>query len=338
MTQYTSFEPRIPGRQPNPHNFSDDGFPACGTFDDWQKFMAIELYMRTYNFARMARQEPDRTPPSYTNLYNQVVTVALPFDPEQDEDHVMFMRGAFENMRYLANVYNLGMTKHMFKQNQATMFAEAEARYLDFRQISQDISQQLPQQSDQLSNASQAMGEPEPSLRYSTRSHTAPSAPSLPGSSKTIAKKSLTRGGALRVQSSSSSNANIAEAEDEGETHEVSMILKHRLNASTRILEYAVRWKGYGKEHDSFVAENLMNAPDLIKAYKNTHAASFSQESLQAEIDFLFSMRSDENKVIKGLKQLLDLERMSKEYKGLAASSARISRSTLPVTPAACQE
>ncbi|KAE9382570.1 hypothetical protein BT96DRAFT_952087, partial [Gymnopus androsaceus JB14] len=36
MTQYTSFEPRIPGRQPNPHNFSDDGFPACGTFDDWQ--------------------------------------------------------------------------------------------------------------------------------------------------------------------------------------------------------------------------------------------------------------------------------------------------------------
>lgn len=49
MTQPTGFEP-----QGTNHTFADDGFPACGSFNDWQSLMAIEQYMQNYNFAQMA--------------------------------------------------------------------------------------------------------------------------------------------------------------------------------------------------------------------------------------------------------------------------------------------
>ncbi|KAF9069563.1 hypothetical protein BDP27DRAFT_1420863 [Rhodocollybia butyracea] len=219
----------------------------------------------------MARREPNRIPPTFTNLHGNLVTVDIPFDPEFDKEKVDFMRGLFLNMHQLCSFYNLGMTKHMFKQNQATALAEAEARYHDFW---------IPDKPSQSSlTASSSMSTVLPSvdtdgtvvLHRSLWSHT---------SSQTMSVQPTRTGqGALRVSASqttmSAKESNSAQAEDNGQIFEVSMILKHCFNFVTGNYEYAVRWKGFGKKDDSYVAESLMNAPDLIKTYKQIHGTSF---------------------------------------------------------------
>lgn len=269
MTEPTGFE-----SQGTAHTFADDGFPACGTFDDWQRLMALEQYMRDYNFARMARREPNRIPPTFTNLHGKLVTVDIPFDPEFDKEKVDFMRGVFLNMHQLCSFYNLGMTKHMFKQNQATALAEAEARYHDFRIPNKpSISQSSLTASSSMSTVLPSVDtDGTVALRRSLRSHTS--------SQTTSVQPTRTDQGALHVSASQTTSSakerNSAQAEDDGQIFEVSMILKHRFNfvvcfqliiyhrlsniilTQTGNYEYAVQWKGFGKKDDSYVAESLM--------------------------------------------------------------------------------
>ncbi|KAF9068617.1 hypothetical protein BDP27DRAFT_1421790 [Rhodocollybia butyracea] len=252
MTEPTGFK-----SQGTAHTFADDGFPACETFNDWQCLMALEQYMQDYNFARMARCEPNRIPPTFTNLHSNLVTVDIPFDLEFDKEKV--------------------------------------------------------------------------ELRQSLRSHTS--------SQTTSVQPTRTGQGALHVSASqttiSAKESNSAQAEDNGQIFEVSMILKHCFNFMTGNYEYAVQWKGFGKKDDSYVAESLMNAPDLIKTYKQIHGTSFGLNIVK-NLDCCFPLRHNDNRTVKALKELLDVQRMSLEYKTLAVIVSKAG-SALLVTPAACQ-
>ena len=52
------------------------------------------------------------------------------------------------------------------------------------------------------------------------------------------------------------------------EEYEVEEVLNSRRYGRWRKLQYLVRWKGWGPEHDSWeAAEDLTNAPDLVKKF-----------------------------------------------------------------------
>src|SRR5260370_19982434 len=53
--------------------------------------------------------------------------------------------------------------------------------------------------------------------------------------------------------------------------YEVNKILGHQFNQSQKCMEYLVRWKGYGPEHNMFELEtHLRNAFSRLRSYKSS--------------------------------------------------------------------
>lgn len=219
MTQPTGFD-QYDSRQ---HTFADEGFPACGSFDDWQTFMARERFMRAYNLSRMCRAQPSLDYPTFRNLDGELVVVEIPFDPELDAEYVDFMRGAFLQHDRNCSVYNLRMTKPMFALNQKEALAEAEARYIDW------LSQPTPLP-----------------VNTSVSASTSSSTPTiLVSTTKTVSQKKPTKKNkkglstsqpALRSTKTSAAEDRILDSDDsEGETWEISFILDNRKNNRVRI-------------------------------------------------------------------------------------------------------
>ena len=53
--------------------------------------------------------------------------------------------------------------------------------------------------------------------------------------------------------------------------YEVDKILRHQFNQTQKCMEYLVRWKGYGPEHDMFKLEtHLRNAFARLRSYKSS--------------------------------------------------------------------
>ena len=70
-------------------------------------------------------------------------------------------------------------------------------------------------------------------------------------------------------------NSSCTQLEDlrilSGETeYEVDKIVGHRFNRSLNRVEYLVRWKGFGPEHDTFEPEtHLRNAFSRVRSYRS---------------------------------------------------------------------
>ena len=90
------------------------------------------------------------------------------------------------------------------------------------------------------------------------------------------------------------------EVRDDGEHYEVEEILDSRIQRGK--IEFKTRWKGYGPEHDEWILEKDLAAPDLLRKFYREHSdaprsiqglifrprPSYSWERLQASGRRLF--------------------------------------------------
>ena len=60
------------------------------------------------------------------------------------------------------------------------------------------------------------------------------------------------------------------EIHDDGEHYVVEEILDSRVHRGK--LQFKVRWEGYGPEHDEWVAEKDLAAPDLLREFYRKHS------------------------------------------------------------------
>jgi hypothetical protein len=61
----------------------------------------------------------------------------------------------------------------------------------------------------------------------------------------------------------------LPEIREDGEHYEVKQILDSRI--FRRKLEFKVRWEGYGPEHDQWLPEKDLDAPELLKDFYRNH-------------------------------------------------------------------
>ncbi|KAL0085491.1 hypothetical protein J3Q64DRAFT_1743822 [Phycomyces blakesleeanus] len=80
----------------------------------------------------------------------------------------------------------------------------------------------------------------------------------------------------------------------EPEEYEVESIVDHRYRGKgkNRTLQYKIRWKGYKEEDDTWENEDNVDAPKLVKAYKDKTKEPVKEESSQATTKTTSSTRS----------------------------------------------
>ncbi|KAK7037431.1 hypothetical protein VNI00_011182 [Paramarasmius palmivorus] len=277
------------GKQ-RPHTVASDGVPALGSWDDRQIFLTREVAMHHYNHQCMAGLNPSFPRDlHYVNLRGEHIPVRLPFDPEQDYTHVMFMRSIYGHLDRTASLYTLSMNKSSFFESQE----KALRRYQDLTVLpSSDLEPISAPKAVEGSGQRGTGGSSERVLR--SKSTTNSSSSSKPSKSQTKEKNTSLRVAVKKKSDQVAPNSQASHtASSNSKEYPIAFLVDSRFNLTTKEREFQVRWEGYWKDEDTWEPEDNVKNTEAYEAF--IRKVSGSTDTANHELAYLcpFAFRSE---------------------------------------------